>query len=71
MASSPDAQAEYARNISYGPTNNKALAKLDAKVLGLLPTSPANSKDALQFNISFWADQGEALEKRFAAWAAQ
>jgi putative spermidine/putrescine transport system substrate-binding protein len=71
LASSPDAQAEYARNISYGPTNNKALAKLDPKVLGLLPTSAANSKDALQFNISFWADQGEALEKRFAAWAAQ
>jgi putative spermidine/putrescine transport system substrate-binding protein len=70
-ASSADAQAEYARNISYGPTNNKALAKLDAKVLSLLPTSPANSKDALQFNIHFWADQGEALEKRFAAWAAQ
>jgi len=71
MASSPDAQAEYARNISYGPTNNKALAKLDPKVLALLPTSPANSKDALQFNIHFWADQGEALEKRFAAWSAQ
>lgn len=71
MASSPDAQAEYARNISYGPTNNKALAKLDPKVLALLPTSPANSKDALRFNVSFWADQGEALEKRFAAWSAQ
>jgi len=71
MASTPDAQAEYARNISYGPTNNKALAKLDPKVLKLLPTSAANSKDALRFNISFWADQGEALEKRFAAWAAQ
>ena len=71
MASTPDAQAEYARNISYGPTNNKALAKLDPKVLKLLPTSTANSKDALRFNISFWADQGEALEKRFAAWAAQ
>jgi putative spermidine/putrescine transport system substrate-binding protein len=71
FASSPDAQAEYAKNISYGPTNNKALAKLDAKVLGMLPTSPANSKDALQFDIKFWADQGEALEKRFASWAAQ
>ena len=71
MASNADAQAEYARNISYGPTNNKALAKLDAKVMALLPTSPANSKDALQFNISFWANQGEALEKRFAAWSAQ
>lgn len=71
LASQPDNQAEYARHISYGPTNNKALAKLDAKVLDQLPTSPANSKEALQFNIHFWADQGEALEKRFAAWAAQ
>jgi putative spermidine/putrescine transport system substrate-binding protein len=71
LASSPDAQANYAKNISYGPTNTKALAKLDAKVLGMLPTSPANSKTALQFNNAFWADQGESLEKRFAAWAAQ
>jgi len=69
FASTPDAQAEYARNIAYGPTNNKALAKLDAKVLDNLPTSAANSKDALQFNLKFWADQGEDLEKRFASWA--
>ena len=71
LAASADAQAEYAKNISYGPTNNKALTKLDAKVQALLPTSPANSKDALQFNVKFWADQGEELEKRFASWAAQ
>ncbi|MDT7834780.1 ABC transporter substrate-binding protein [Aquabacterium sp. OR-4] len=71
LASSADAQAEYARHISYGPTNTKALAKLDAKVLEKLPTAPANAKDALQFNIKFWADQGEELEKRFASWAAQ
>jgi len=71
FASTPDAQAEYARNIAYGPTNKKALAKLDPKVLANLPTSPANSHDALQFDLTFWADQGEALEKRFAAWATQ
>lgn len=71
LASSPEAQAEYARHISYGPTNTKALEKLDDKVKALLPTSLQNSKDALLFNVAFWADQGEALEKRFAAWAAQ
>ena len=71
FASTPEAQAEYAKNIAYGPTNTKALAKLDAKVLGGLPTSPANSADALQFDLKFWADQGEQLENRFAAWAAQ
>jgi putative spermidine/putrescine transport system substrate-binding protein len=71
MASSANEQSEYAKLISYGPTNTKALAKLDAKTLDQLPTSASNSKTALQFNVSFWADQGEALEKRFAAWAAQ
>jgi len=71
MASSANEQSEYAKLISYGPTNTKALTKLDAKTLALLPTSPANARTALQFNVGFWADQGEALEKRFAAWAAQ
>jgi len=71
MATNPTEQAEYTKHISYGPTNNKALPKIDAKVLALLPTSAANIKTALQFNTVFWADQGEALEKRFAAWAAQ
>ncbi len=71
MASSAAEQSEYAKLISYGPTNAKALAKLDKAVLDKLPTSAANSKTALQFNVGFWADQGEALEKRFAAWAAQ
>jgi putative spermidine/putrescine transport system substrate-binding protein len=71
FASTPEAQAVYAQNIAYGPTNNKALAKLDAKTLADLPTAPANAKDSLQFNIKFWADQGEQLEKRFASWAAQ
>ena len=41
------------------------------KVLANLPTSPANATDALQFNLKFWADQGEELEKRFASWATQ
>lgn len=71
FASTPQAQADYSKNIAYGPTNKKALTELDAKVLADLPTAPANAKDALQFNVKFWADQGEQLEKRFAAWAAQ
>jgi len=71
FAMKPENQAVYAQNIAYGPTNKKALAKLDKKVLGDLPTSEKNAKDAIQFSTTFWADQGEALEKRFAAWATQ
>lgn len=71
FASSPEAQAEYARNIPYGPSNTKALGKLDSKTLSDLPTSTENVKTALHFNVKFWADQGEQLEKRFATWATQ
>ena len=67
----PKQQAAYAQNIAYGPANNKALALLDKKVIEDLPTSPANAKEALQFSVKFWADQGESLEKRFASWATQ
>ena len=67
----PANQAVYAQNIAYGPANTKALASLDKKVLDDLPTSAANAKEALQFSVAFWADQGEALEKRFVAWATQ
>jgi putative spermidine/putrescine transport system substrate-binding protein len=71
FASTPEAQAEYAKNIAYGPTNNKALSKLDPKTLANLPTAPGNAQTAVQFNVKFWADQGEELEKRFASWATQ
>jgi putative spermidine/putrescine transport system substrate-binding protein len=71
FAMQPANQSVYAQNIAYGPTNTKALAALSPKVLADLPTSATNAKDSLQFNVGFWADQGEALEKRFASWATQ
>ena len=71
FAMQPATQAVYAQNIAYGPTNTKALASLDKKILDDLPTSAANAKEGMQFSVAFWADQGEALEKRFASWATQ
>ena len=71
FAMKPENQAVYAENIAYGPTNKKALAQLDKSVLRNLPTAIGNVEEALQFDTIFWADQGEVLEKRFAAWATQ
>ena len=51
------------------PAVNTTCPVLGEKVTANLPTSPHNAKDALQFNVKFWADQGEELEKRFASWA--
>ena len=71
FALTPDAQKTYAKNIAYGPVNVNALKLLDAKTLADLPTSPANSKNAIQQNLKFWTDHGEDLEQRFAAWASK
>ena len=68
---SPAAQAALARTIAYGPTNTKALSQLDPQVLEQLPTSPANSKNALRFDAAFWANHGAALEQRFHTWLLQ
>ncbi len=71
FASMPEAQKAYVSKIAYGPVNVKALKLLDAKILGGLPTSTGNAKDAVQNNLRFWTDHGEDLEQRFTAWAAK
>jgi len=68
---SPTAQAEYARNIAYGPVSKAALDKLDKNRLANLPNSPSNGSNALFSNADFWTDHGEELEQRFTAWAAR
>lgn len=64
-------QVEYAKLIPYGPTNKKANAMLKPELAEQLPTSPANLKNALAIDATFWLDHGEELERRFNAWAAK
>lgn len=70
-SSTPEAQHTYATKIAYGPVNNLAFKRMDAKLQSQLPTSTANVKDSVQANMKFWTDHGEDLEQRFAAWAAK
>ncbi|MGE5650218.1 ABC transporter substrate-binding protein [Noviherbaspirillum sp. UKPF54] len=70
-SSTPEAQHVYATKIAYGPVNNYAFKRMDYKLLSQLPTSSTNAKTAVQANLKFWADHGEELEQRFAAWAAK
>ncbi|MEJ8814006.1 ABC transporter substrate-binding protein [Variovorax ureilyticus] len=67
----PAQQAAYAKNIAYGPVNQAAIKLLDAKTLADMPNAPANSKNAVLFDGTFWTDHGEELQQRFAAWAAK
>jgi putative spermidine/putrescine transport system substrate-binding protein len=64
-------QQEYAKHIAYGPVNESAIKSLDAKTLANLPNSPANGKNAVLQNLTFWTDHGDELEQRFASWASK
>jgi putative spermidine/putrescine transport system substrate-binding protein len=64
-------QQDYAKHIAYGPVNESAIKSLDAKTLSNLPNSPANGKNAVLQNLTFWTDHGDELEQRFASWASK
>ena len=69
--SAPEGQKIFSSEISYGPTNLKAVSALDPKLAADLPTAPANLKNGLANNTQFWVEHGEELEQRFNAWAAK
>lgn len=71
FASRPGPQQVYSSQITYGPTNLKAVDGLDPKRVAELPTAPKNLEGALASNTQFWVEHGEELEQRFNAWAAK
>ena len=71
FASQPENQKVFSSEITYGPTNLKAVAMLDPKAVADMPTAPANLKGAVASNTKFWVEHGEDLEQRFNAWAAK
>lgn len=71
FASSPAAQADQTRYISYGPVNQDAIPHVDPAVLPNLPTAPDHMANALLVDPIFWADKGGELGQRFTAWLAK
>ncbi len=71
FASSDAAQSVFPQYIAYGVTNRKAIQSIKPELAKDLPTTEENLKSAVGLNTEFWADNGEALEARFATWRAQ
>lgn len=67
----PEQQKLYTEKMAYGPSNTAAAALLTKDLEADLPTNPANMKNALQMDVDFWTDHGEALEERFIAWSSR
>lgn len=69
--------ADQAKFISYGPARASS-APLVSKhaTLGIdmaqhMPTDPANAKNTLVNNFSWWADNQDEVEAKFQAWLAK
>lgn len=67
-ATEPAQLAALAPLTAHGPLRHSANAMVDPKVLPYLPTTPRNARTAVQADADFWADHGDDLNQRFAAW---
>ncbi|MBM2715025.1 polyamine ABC transporter substrate-binding protein [Mesorhizobium caraganae] len=68
FASQPENQAEQTKYTSYAPAVAAAKDKVDPAALENLPTAPQNSKRVLKTDAQFWADNNDAVRKRFDTW---
>ena len=70
-ASTPQAYADLSKYIAYAPPRKEAIPLIDKARLADLPTAPANFKRPLQIDATFWADNADAISKRFQVWLTQ
>ncbi|WP_414449916.1 ABC transporter substrate-binding protein [Burkholderia sp. 22PA0099] len=71
FSSQPKAYADLTKYIAYAPPRKDSLPLIDKERLADMPTAPANFKRPLQIDANFWADNGDALNKRFQVWLTQ
>lgn len=71
FASDAAVMAKQSEFSAYGPANNDAVALIPAERAQTLPTNPSHMQNPLVYDAKFWAENGEALTKRFNNWLAQ
>jgi putative spermidine/putrescine transport system substrate-binding protein len=71
FASQPKQYADLSKYIAYAPPRKDAIPLIEKDRLPDLPTAPANFKHALQIDGTFWADNADAINKRFQSWLSQ
>jgi putative spermidine/putrescine transport system substrate-binding protein len=67
----PENNGRLGQFIPYGPVVKAATKFVPAATLAKLPTAPDHMQTALVFDVEFWGDHGEDLNKRFNAWLAK
>jgi putative spermidine/putrescine transport system substrate-binding protein len=64
-------QAGFAKTTDLGPSARGAIDLLPPAVKAGSPSAPANLQNTLAIDEGFWAENGDRLQARFAAWAAK
>lgn len=64
----PDRQAEFAKYISYGPTNPNAYDNIAAERAAVLPTSPDHFDNLIFQSNDYWVSNQEPMVERFNQW---
>ena len=79
-ASSTASQAEQAKWINYGPMRPSALPIMEAgepwfhtgvNIMEHMPNTDEHMKGGILANPDWWADNGQAVNDRYAAWMAK
>jgi putative spermidine/putrescine transport system substrate-binding protein len=64
----PGPQAQYCRELTYGPTNAKAFALLPAEQLARMPGSPASRDKGFYKDITWWEDNRDRVNRMWSRW---
>ena len=67
----PQRQADFAKVISYGPTNPAAFDYLPGERALVLPTYPGHFDELIYQDHAYWQDNQEAVLEKFNAWLLQ
>jgi len=68
FTTNPKQQAEFARNIPYGPVDKRAFQYLSADEAARLCTAPQNITRQLINDGKWWGENFERMEQRWNAW---
>jgi putative spermidine/putrescine transport system substrate-binding protein len=64
----PEVQAQYCRELTYGPTNNKAFALLPPEQLARMPGSPDSKALGFYKDIAWWEDNRDRVNRVWSRW---
>ena len=64
----PEAQVEYCKALTYGPTNAKVFPMLPAEQLARMPGSPASRAKGFYKDITWWEDNRNRVNRTWSRW---